>query len=793
MCKLFFYKQLKYTCIGGLFYVLFLNNLTVNAQDKYFTSSVVTEYETDDSAYSIDENFATKASIRTYSGDFITGANDYEGFLEVGYLNPLNSDQTTYIKIDAEEDFLATLAAGSLATALGAVTNSVINGGQEFTFEVKKDNNILITAESQVENDFARSGVRIVLDGNNDTYILVNPYLINPSITDYNRFRLTNRLGNSVVQFGVSRYLGLYESYNALIGESCGFASFTSFDGQGLSVQALQDGAGVSNPHHIIDTDLNNFSTLSVGTAGAGASIQQTAYFEEPSTANENFKIRFAISADVAEIEVIPDVQITGYFNDTEVFSAGLTDLLNLDLLGGALNGGAPFTISLPATGAVNRVEVRMTQTVSADAGTEFRLYDIIKTPPFPTVDKSLPANGCVGETIDFIGTVSPSNIKIRWYDAEIDGNLLAELNSGDAFTTPIISENTTFYIASSEDGCQTETIRLPIEIIANPNPTASDINLAGNDTSHCTSETIVLTPSSSIGTNFTWYFDANKTSPIVSNSTVSGVTYTIDANNVLTIDGLSEANSPISYFVSTQNDSSGCENIPGTLKEVNVIIDDSAPNSDCDNDGVIYSEEITNGTDPLNADSDGSDPNNDSDGDGYTNADETAAGSDPMDANSKPLDTDNDGISDATDTDDDNDGVSDTDEATNGTDPLNADSDGDGINDGAEGTTDTDGDGTIDALESNTADADNDGVVDSQDEANTDPNNDTDGDGYGNADETAAGTNPSDSNDVPQDTDNDGISDATDTDDDNDGVSDTDEATNGTDPLNADSDGDGI
>ncbi|MFC4721882.1 gliding motility-associated C-terminal domain-containing protein, partial [Geojedonia litorea] len=82
----------------------------------------------------------------------------------------------------------------------------------------------------------------------------------------------------------------------------------------------------------------------------------------------------------------------------------------------------------------------------------------------------------------------------------------------------------------------------------------------------------------------------------------------------------------------------------------------------------------------------------------------------------------------------------------TNGTDPLNADSDGDGINDGAEGTTDTDGDGTIDALESNTADADNDGVVDQYDADDSDPNNDTDGDGISNTLELLEGSDPMDS-----------------------------------------------
>jgi hypothetical protein len=86
-------------------------------------------------------------------------------------------------------------------------------------------------------------------------------------------------------------------------------------------------------------------------------------------------------------------------------------------------------------------------------------------------------------------------------------------------------------------------------------------------------------------------------------------------------------------------------------------------------------------------------------------------------------------------DTDDDNDGVSDSDEATNGTDPLAADTDGDGVNDGDEGTTDSDGDGVIDALEDNTTGDHN------------NPDNDSDGDGYSNIDETNAGSDPLDPN----------------------------------------------
>ena len=99
---------------------------------------------------------------------------------------------------------------------------------------------------------------------------------------------------------------------------------------------------------------------------------------------------------------------------------------------------------------------------------------------------------------------------------------------------------------------------------------------------------------------------------------------------------------------------------------------------------------------------------------------------------------------------DSDSDGVTDAEEAINGTDPAAPDTDGDGDNDGDEGTTDSDGDGIIDALESSATDTDNDGVPDEFDSDNTSGDNDTDGDGVSNADEVAAGSDPTDSGSVP-------------------------------------------
>ena len=181
-----------------------------------------------------------------------------------------------------------------------------------------------------------------------------------------------------------------------------------------------------------------------------------------------------------------------------------------------------------------------------------------------------------------------------------------------------------------------------------------------------------------------------------------------------------------------------------------------------------------------------------DTDGDGLDDADEVSLGTDPNNP-----DTDGDGINDGIET------GGDASIDAGETSPLDADSDDDGLSDGAE---DTNGDGITQATETDPldSDTDNDGLTDGLESGVTNPVADPDGTGPAVGTNVAAGAYVADvdpattTNPLNADTDADGI---------DDGVEDANgdgqtlntiggTGTNGsgeTNPNNADTDGDGL
>ncbi|QCX00925.1 DUF11 domain-containing protein [Aggregatimonas sangjinii] len=387
------------------------------------------------------------------------------------------------------------------------------------------------------------------------------------------------------------------------------------------------------------------------------------------------------------------------------------------------------------------------------------------------------------------------------------------------------------------------------------PNPTVATAvdDATGADVGIAKTFNIVNNDDFPVGSTLSDFGGGSANGPYSFNNATGEITYTpnaTDDNSTVTIiyqicNGTVCATATIFVTVPSCPDTDG-DNVcdvdePGT--ENDPCEPSTDPNwraqgtNDCDTDGLTDDEEVTAGTDPSIADTDGdgvpdgqevntdgTDPLDscssvggtplgtaDCDNDGLTNDEETSLGTDPNDA-----DTDGDGVDDGQEatmdgtdpldscssvggmplgTDDcDNDGLTNDDEAAAGTDPEVADSDGDGIDDGQEvnndGTDPLDSCSSVGGMPLGTADCDNDGLTNDEEETiGTDPNvADTDGDGIDDGQEVNTdGTDPLDSCSSVGGTPL-GTADC-----DNDGLTNAEEATLGTDPNLADSDGDGI
>ena len=255
--------------------------------------------------------------------------------------------------------------------------------------------------------------------------------------------------------------------------------------------------------------------------------------------------------------------------SNSPTFNGSLSSLLGLDLLG-LLEAGQVATIPIDPTGQANRITLRLSSLLNVDIAQSINLYEVFRAPALPDLDAdSQDVSICSGESVDLVAT-TVGGAELRWYDAQTGGTLLATVNSGDPYTTPVLTSSTTYFVASADPACPEESPRIPVEVNVVDIPTAADIDISGDESPICSSNDVVLIPSSDIDGTYTWFFDANATSEITDGLTVGSVTYSIDPQDgSLTITGSDETGSPYTYFVRVTESSAGCENPAGDLQSV--------------------------------------------------------------------------------------------------------------------------------------------------------------------------------------------------------------------------------
>ncbi len=553
---------LKYTLLFIL-YLIFYQGVYAQSVPA-FATTISSQSNVDFPANSIDGNLTTRARVKASSG-IALGIGAYSGHLEIQFPSTLQANTTSYVKIQTDDNLLPALLGGSLGGLLSNVLGGVLIGNQEFTVQAKNGNSVVLEGNSQIISQFSTTRLRIVVDKNSNYFIAITP---NQS---YDRIRLVNRVG-SLVGLNTTKRLDVFGVYYIETPDICGGASYTSFEGSGLNLDLLGlGGAGVSNPHHVLDSNPTNYSRLSLGILSVAASIEQTVHFDGLSEPTDRFYVRMRVDPSLLALGVANNIQVIASNGSNIVQTVNLNSLLNLDLLT-LLQGNQVARIPFVPNATVNKITIRYNSLLNVQLTQSLDLYDVIRTPAPPVITDTFTLNPkiCSGSSASLIAETG-AGTELNWYNQPTGGTVLATTTSGQAFVTPVLNSNASFYVSSKRIGCPEESMRLKVDVIVVNLPLASDIMIP--DVIVACNGVVMLSPSSSIGgVVFRYYKDQLKTQEITTGfSGDSGVTYV--KNNTtgeLSVSGLNANDSPYIYYIAITVDGL-CENKVNTLKQVTV------------------------------------------------------------------------------------------------------------------------------------------------------------------------------------------------------------------------------
>ncbi|GAA4208948.1 hypothetical protein GCM10022289_33650 [Pedobacter jeongneungensis] len=430
------------------------------AQTKVFANTVSAQSRVDN-ANNATLNDNTFATVNSYGGVAV-GIGGYSGELELRYPAAVNAGITSFIRIDFDGDILNRLLGGSLGGLLANVGGTVVLGNHSFEVGARNGASTVLTGSSTAA--FSTDNIRIVKDANGFFYVAITP------TQAYDRIYIKD-VTNAVL-LGVTNSTRVYNAFYVSGTDPCAQAFSTGYEGTGITLDALQLGSsGVTNSERAIDSDPNNFSTLSLGVLGVASSISQNFYFTTPSNPGDDINLRFSTTPALLTAGVLQNISITAYNGNTQVYTGSVPTTLNLDLLG-LLNSGQPVTIPFsPGAGVVfDRIKVTLGSVLTVNLTQTLNVYGATRSAPRPTF--TAPASNaiaaCYNTTVPLTATTSSAN-QLIWYDVVEGGTALQTVAYNGTFTTPALTANKTYYVAARRIGCTTESTRVPVVITVNP------------------------------------------------------------------------------------------------------------------------------------------------------------------------------------------------------------------------------------------------------------------------------------------------------------------------------------
>lgn len=198
--------------------------------------------------------------------------------------------------------------------------------------------------------------------------------------------------------------------------------------------------------------------------------------------------------------------------------SSGTISWYNVSSGGTSLGTGTSFTTPSISTSTNFYVEV------SSGICTSTRTAVLATVNVTPSITATTPNSRCDSGSVALFASANAG--VLQWYDAAVDGTLLG---TGTTFTTPSISNTTTYYVASVNNSCA--SVRVPVVATVNAVPTV----VSTADASSCAGTLTALTATPSEGVIY-WYNSASGGSAFATGNSLpvsgSSATYYAEASS---------------------------------------------------------------------------------------------------------------------------------------------------------------------------------------------------------------------------------------------------------------------
>jgi hypothetical protein len=429
-------------------------------------------------------------------------------------------------------------------TELNSITGIGYSSASNYTLNTATTNLTCSNTYNGAENPGSIAGTqagtttKLLIDELGEWYAKVTPNAAYNSV----RLNVAFPSGLSLANVTAEIKTNVYNAFTQTDGNICNarpqFTNAGEASGINLNtgVLGLDLNQLVANPHYAINGNPTQYSSFSSGVLnlGVASTISQTFYFDHSGTTNDGVSFKMGLPQALIDLALFGNgITFKVYKDETLVNTQTLaTNILDLNLLN-LISLGAGYkelNVTINPNVVFNKVVVELNAGLLnlGVVSDELRLYDVTLTSSKPTFTS--PANSqnvtiCSGNTATLSATTDTGN-ELIWYNSLSSTTPLLK-NSDGTYTSPALTSNTTYYVASRKIGCTFESERIPVNVTINPLPTAT-ISGTTSVCQNATATSIIFTGSGGTAP-YTFTYNINGGTPQTT-STVTGNSVTITA-----------------------------------------------------------------------------------------------------------------------------------------------------------------------------------------------------------------------------------------------------------------------